>query len=79
MNHDKPLDAVMPAGAPPWLGLLLGAATLGLVALAARRQWYLLTVGLLGAGIAATWAVSNPEFGGISLSGVDPGWPPLSA
>jgi SulP family sulfate permease len=48
-------------------GLLLAAATVGVVVIAAWRRWYLLSIALVVAGVIVTLLVEQPTFGGPSI------------
>jgi sulfate permease, SulP family len=61
------------------VALALAAATLGAVAVAAMRRWYLLSAVLVACGAAASWAVSSPSLGRVELDLPSLSLPPLTA
>ncbi|MFP5257163.1 MAG: putative sulfate/molybdate transporter [Acidimicrobiia bacterium] len=70
--------ALFESAPDPGVGLLLMAGTLALVALAAWRQRPALTLGLLVAGTAATWAAQPPDLGTVQASLPSLSLPPWS-
>jgi len=59
--------AVFVAAPPPPLALALAGATVGLVALAARRRWHAAGVVVLALGLAASWVARAPELGTLAV------------